>query len=77
MSEWLQIESAPKGDDKTCVLLWDGSAALVGYWLRLAGGWVMSDGDGSFISDDRGDAYYIHRPTHWMPLPNPPSPPAR
>jgi len=68
MSEWRQIETAPK--DGTRILLWPmgnkhSRHVRSGYWHQPAnpeapGFWMPGAG----------------RPTHWQPLPEPPSDPA-
>lgn len=61
MSEWRDIASAPK--DGTAVLLlspkWRNPS--VGWWLETFGGWHSFPGS------------YGMKPTHWMPLPLPPT----
>ncbi len=72
MSQWKPIESAPK--DGTRVLLWPGTTGpnhsgdkivFLAYWWqphnpKSPGFWV-------------GNVGKRERPTHWMPLPDPPS----
>lgn len=73
MSEWQPIETAPK--DWTDVLLYlpdeddgYGSMGVVKGWFSMADGgcdcWMTSE-------DNSGPVY----PSHWMPLPKPPSEP--
>jgi hypothetical protein len=63
--EWQPIESAPK--DGTPVDIWcAGFRYTDAYWGRVANEWLDEDGDP--IKD-----YYGEEPTHWMPLPSPPS----
>jgi hypothetical protein len=72
MKEWHPIETAPK--DGTLVLLhpsghWTAdvnSDCEVGYWDVDCEEWIAA---GSRADDYTG-------PTHWMPLPEPPSPAA-
>ena len=71
MTEWRPIETAPKGkplfsEDGPYVLLgWSGSDHIVIGSYRTYGslGAVWRDGYGGAIM----------KPTHWMPLPAPPS----
>jgi hypothetical protein len=59
MSEWQKIDSAPR--DGTGVLLSDGKNIEVGSWDEgYTHGWGSTRGN------------WLN-PTHWMPLPNPPS----
>lgn len=70
---WQPIETAPK--DGTKVMLWDGDEISAGFWStslwvtfgnpNIKGGWV--------IYEARSDTQEI-RATHWMPLPQPPTP---
>ena len=68
MSGWQPIETAPK--DNTRILLHDVYererpwATFVGAW----GTWIHNDGWHSI------PGAYAKRPTHWMPLPEPPKP---
>ena len=72
MSEWQLIETAPK--DGTAVLLWllDEGFAVKAIWRRWDGVgekmWWIPEMD--FYQTDEG----CHQITHWMPLPEPPSP---
>lgn len=61
-SSWQPIETAPK--DGRAILTFDPAAystekVLVGWWSDK-GGWLVGEG-------------FRHQPTHWMPLPTPPS----
>lgn len=65
--EWQPIETAPK-DDETLVLLWAAPAPAshdggmdVGWWYYPKERWNAQHG---------GSLNF--RPTHWMPLPEPP-----
>lgn len=62
--EWKPIESAPR-DDYEDVLLWSDGAALIGYWDGYA--WCSFD---TSVANAYGDLQ--RKPTHWMPLPEPP-----
>lgn len=78
---WLPIESAPK--DGTGILLSNGTAVAHGHWLRDEGGTIEHrDLDGRYLGQDDMDGYegwldwdggMIPPPTHWMPLPPPPT----
>ena len=76
-TEWRDIKTAPK--DGTPILLWapdyfeDNPHAVVGEWCDRVGAWssevgMMEDGP---IGDD---PELCNGPSHWMPLPLPPSP---
>lgn len=64
---WQPIETAPKvGED---VLLWVSGIPMVAYWLSQmceTPGWHISDGHKSHL-------LAAGTPTHWMPLPLPPT----
>lgn len=72
MSEWQAIETAPIGDDwkdRIYVLMWsDEDGAFVGYAWTIHGKRLYSDHPGCIEGNDV-------RPTHWMPLPDPPASP--
>lgn len=58
MSEWRDIETAPK--DGADVLVWDGdSVSLASYDKGTEAWWVLTE-------------YTIDGVTHWQPLPEPP-----
>jgi Protein of unknown function (DUF551) len=61
-NEWRPIESAPK--DGTRVMLADMRSVVTGLWNPQVPGWECDWRVGNY-----GD-----RPTHWMPLPDPPPP---
>lgn len=61
MNTWQPIETAPKDDE--FVLLWCADVsetAIVGYWGHRR--WEFAHCDS-----------YPFEPTHWMPVPDPPS----
>ena len=66
MSEWQPIETAPTERSETGdnVLLWiveyGDVGIIMGYW------------DGRGWSDSHGHGSNDLKPTHWMPLPEPP-----
>lgn len=61
MSEWKNIATAPK--DGTSFIAWEkGYAVSISSWDKFHDG-----GAGGFRNSHHG-----HRPTHWMPLPQPP-----
>jgi hypothetical protein len=67
MSEWQPIESAPKDAD-ALLLFEDGEGVHQGYWYDLDANdqyWVSAETQG--LTGGRMN------PTHWMPLPDPPS----
>lgn len=64
MSEWRPIETAPK-DGTRVVLGWlDRAWAHPGYYAADHGGWA----------NDEDHAGFFDEPTHWMPMPPPPTP---
>ena len=81
MTEWQPIETAPKGTsgDTVRVLLCSAGDELsrhTGYWdaYYAKGGAGYEGGDG-WVIDAAGEEYRLYHdgPTHWMPLPSPPS----
>ena len=79
--EWQPIETAPK--DGTRLLFWDGVCHKVGHWRdesykeeRFVKEKTNGDRIYKWFTVDLGhwdiDDYEIN-PTHWMPLPTPPS----
>lgn len=81
MSEWMDIETAPK--DGTPFLTFSQDAAEAGITGPsgfpgspiLVMSWKPSDGE-PWPVDEHGDFWDMHNyfPTHWMPLPAPPNP---
>jgi hypothetical protein len=71
MKMWLPIETAPK--DGTSMLLWIEGRYHIGGWSRTGDisypfAWVNEYGD-IIARPWQGDP----EPTHWMPLPDPPT----
>lgn len=66
MVEWLPIESAPKGCEGSSygpdLLLWDGHVVVGSYYRYPPERGFWEDGEERTLN-----------PTHWMPLPPPPS----
>ena len=62
MSEWQPIETAPR-DGSEIIVLDDGA-------VRSA---VWSDTINKFTGDGGNVFNWCERPTHWMPLPSPPT----
>jgi len=58
---WQPIETAPKTDDLTMLLLLINHCVFMGFYNNRTGHWD----DGDFYDD-------LGKPTHWMPLPSPP-----
>lgn len=58
--EWMPIESAPREVEFRCLIAHHCSV-VTGYW----------DGEGWVNERSRSRQYY--HPTHWMPLPPPPT----
>lgn len=71
---WQPVETAPK--DGTRVLMVKlGFQVCIGYWLINHGLWATTDPEDypdeeTWEAEQLGSRYY---PTHWMPLPEPPS----
>lgn len=67
--DWQPIETAPK--DGTSVLLWDGEFQFTGEWMVEA-----IDGSHWWIATLHGQKQVAcdPQPTHWHPLPPPPTP---
>lgn len=82
MSDWQPIESAPK--DGTWVLMtggtisyrWDGDTApacVAGQWTHEINFLYREKGRWQFAWYDGGYYGEYENPTHWMPLPAPPT----
>jgi len=66
MSDWQPIETAPK--DGTVMLFSEALGVVSGMW------WGKFDGEGPWgDSDGRFSLRPDEQPTHWMPLPSPPT----
>jgi hypothetical protein len=68
-SGWQPIATAPK--DGTMVMIYDQgdpTPIAVAYWTTSV--WV--DG-GAWVQEEHRSDTYTFNPTHWMPLPTPPS----
>ena len=63
---WQPIETAPK--DGTTLLLGHSVTVFDGWWSEGDGAWI--DGENNMFGDHIG-----YEPTHWRPLPSPPTPP--
>ncbi len=62
-SEWHPIETAPKDGREVLI---HGKGGMIKVCWRDGDDWNWAT-DGTFVSA-------IYKPTHWMPLPEPPSP---
>jgi hypothetical protein len=76
MAEWQPIETAPR--DETEILLYCpkhyfGGGVYVGWWRGGGDGYWVAPGQYMDWNDSNVGAYSTSA-THWMPLPNPPSP---
>ncbi len=82
MSDWQPIESAPM--DGTWVFMtggtigygWDGDtdpACVVGQWTHDLNARYREKGRWQFAWYDGGYYGEYENPTHWMPLPSPPT----
>lgn len=75
-SGWRPISTAPKkpqppeyGDHGgPTILLWvpEDPPVCVGFWSHIFKAWVR-------VNPPEGDAEFYGPPTHWMPLPGPPT----
>ena len=75
MSDWKPIESAPK--DGTQVLITGGTAEVCDYQATFVGAvgiafWDVTRDHWHGNEANAHDEFYVHKPTHWMPLPEPP-----
>lgn len=61
-SDWRDIEMAPKDGTYIIVAGHENMSVTVGHWVSSCDLWTCG------ISGDE------IKPTHWMPLPNPPQP---
>ena len=64
LNDWRSIETAPKDGTAVDLFLWGGRAPNC-YYDSKRGEWCMTLRDG-YIDEVIG-------PTHWMPIPNPPT----
>jgi hypothetical protein len=64
MDEWKTIDTAEVSDEN--VILWNGKRVFVGY--RLDAGWCDA-----CVNDQYAGEPEQPQPTHWMPMPEPPS----
>lgn len=62
LSEWQPIETAPK---EVKVIVWSQAIVCPCIAYRIEGQWADSEGDWDLRDDEQ--------PTHWMPLPEPPT----
>lgn len=72
--EWQPIETAPK-DESRILLIRIGFQVCIGYWLTKYSKWATTDPEDypdveTWEAEELGSRYH---PTHWMPLPEPPS----
>lgn len=71
---WMPIETAPK--DGTAVMLGNSGGAWIGPFMQFAESGYRFDGPWRSLMLNHYHIPYEHRykaPTHWMPLPTPPS----
>lgn len=69
--EWQPIETAPK-DGRRIILGYAGSYSEEGYWLSDPSKNYWGE-TGWFATDENVLSHHPSNPTHWMPLPEPPS----
>lgn len=75
MSDWQPIETAPK-DEKATIIITDGETVECAEWSDWGKRWLASTGTMKVWegSDERGGLADAQcNPTHWMPLPEPPT----
>jgi len=63
--EWRPIESPPKGWDDVLVFCPDTEEQMVAFWSKRHKGWQFAAGP--------KDGAHICKPSHWRPLPRPPT----
>lgn len=68
MNEWQPIETAPK---MRTILLWALTDTETGNWKMETGFWHT--GYDNWTWEGRQIKSYDHQPTHWQPLPDPPT----
>lgn len=72
MGDWQPIETAPR--DGTDIIVWDGEVRTVTLWGKVSH--VPIFGFLGVWGSDIEDVDLMNpQPTHWMPMPNPPSGP--
>lgn len=82
MSEWLPIDTAPK-DGAAIILawaidadgnkiMWNESPETAGVFVQVAS-WSEKEGWWWVYTSTIADASLHFNPTHWMPLPKPPT----
>lgn len=72
-TDWQPIETAPKDEDEwehPRVLLTDGEKVAAGHWKH--GAYWTNEAEIEWLGDD-GAFHEEWRPTHWIPLPEPPA----
>jgi hypothetical protein len=70
-NEWRDIESAPK-DGTRVWLWWDGKLRLA-HWHEAENPPSIGGRFANWLTDDKGSVSAVTKPSHWMPLPDPPS----
>lgn len=86
--QWQPIETAPK--DGGSILLFEpdytlpngqaitGEGIALAFWVGKGEVWLDDGAEGWMVphseQDEQGGAVFVERPTHWMPLPEPPAP---
>jgi hypothetical protein len=75
MTEWQPIETAPKeprsGEHGPTILLWLADNSMEPYRVNV-GFWDYLFDDWGRANPAEGDSTFWVKPTHWMPLPEPP-----
>jgi len=73
MSKWLPIESAPKdGENVMLYAPTENYEVCIGWYGDTTKKWFAC-GSEATASDGAGDWQTVYQPTHWMPLPAPPT----
>lgn len=72
---WQPIETAPKDGTKIVLLcdLWQGRTPIVAHWDENGATYEGPMGRFTWHTSMDGDTVAERVPTHWLPIPEPPS----
>lgn len=73
MTEWRPISTLPKSKEYYVFLAYFGTAKKMFGSRKMALAYAADENNKDF-KDPIEEGYFFHKPTHWMPLPNPPEP---